>query len=128
MKHRILFLLSLCLLQALPGRAERYWTGDISGNGDAEHPRITAKDQVLMVRILRGRIPAVPAADINGDKVVDMNDLALLEDIIMGRRDPEWKNAAVSVDGEGSITVGGNLSDQDTHPRQDVKPKTQKQP
>lgn len=128
MKHKQLLLLSLCLLLAQPGRADGYWTGDISGDGDAEHPCVTVIDQVLMVRILLGIVPAVPAADINGDKAVDTTDLALLEDIILGRRVAEWKSASVSVDGDGSISDGGNVSDQDVTPRVDVKRKTQTEP
>lgn len=127
--NKILMIFVLCLLLPLTGRAEGYyWTGDISGNGDAENPRVTVLDQVLMVRILSGRAAAVPAADINGDKVVDMTDLNLLVDIILGRREPVRRTASISIDGEGTIIDGGNVSDQDVTPRQDVKPLTTPEP
>ncbi len=64
-----------------------YGSGDIDGDGS-----ITEKDVQLVLQIANGTMPPVSRADVNGDCVVNSNDVALIQDAISGKILPSWWN------------------------------------
>lgn len=74
--------------------ANGYYKGDLNKDG-----KVTIVDVALMVDVLKSGSESAKTAPcyVNDDKIVDLDDLALLVEIVLGKKEMQWVSTNPSI-------------------------------